>query len=481
MGDRTRAAGGIAIPTLLAILPLLAIPAPFATPTTAGWARPHTELESSEPEDGSVVEAPPTAITLTFTTEVQLAPSSVTVWSADTYGGAVPAGRLAHLADDRRDVLVLPLRRPPAPGGYVVAWTTAGPDGHAVAGEFGFRVDSPVPGDAGVPGTGATEGDSAEPPGREAAGGGVRPGAEGPLDRAVWVRLLFHGGVVALLGAVAFRLLVLRRCARAGESREVVAIAEMRLQTVVACGTGALLATLPARLWYQAAALFPGGVAENLRTLLTGTAWALGWWLQLALVLLIGGAIRFRRPPAGRKRAWTAIAFGALLLPVASVLSGHGWTDAPRPLVAVATYLHVLAAGGWMGGLLCLVWAGLPALRARGGEEPGAPGLAGMVGAFSRMAQVAVALLLVTGAIKAGIHIGALSELRTTAWGRSLLLKNGIVAGALALGFYNWRFVHPALADTPLPGLVRGPATVELLLGAAAVAVTSYLVAQPLR
>ena len=103
-----------------------------------------------------------------------------------------------------------------------------------------------------------------------------------------------------------------------------------------------------------------------------------------------------------------------------------------------------------------------------------------MVAAFSRVARIAVALLLVTGAVKVWIHVESLSDLWTTAWGRSLLVKDVVVSGVLALGFYNWRFVRPALERSPRIGLVRNPATIELLLGAAAVAVTAYLVAQPL-
>ena len=184
-----------------------------------------------------------------------------------------------------------------------------------------------------------------------------------------------------------------------------------------------------------------------------------------------------RRVPWG----WAVTTLGVLLLPVVPVLSGHGWADSPRVLSAAATYLHVVAAGGWVGGLLCLLFAGLPALRQHaGGGAADTPGLAGMVGGFSRVARFAVALLLVSGAVKVWIHIGAVSDLWTTAWGRSLLVKDLVVAGVLALGLYNWRVVRPALAARPRTGLLMKPAVIELILGAAAVAVTSFLVAQPL-
>ena len=458
--------------------PLLVIAA------TSGWGWLHTELKGSDPEPDSVLEASPAAVTLTYTTVVQLALSNIKVRSAGADGEAAAAGDLAYMGDDRREVLVLPLTEPLGSGSYTVAWTAAGPDGHALSGEFGFRVELPVLAMEEV--TGAAGGENGEPaPGDDVAGKGVQAetgefGAGFDLVRT-GVRFLFYGAIVALLGAVAFRLLVLGQCARAGESGAVIDTAARRVGTLGMLGLGLLLATLPFRLWHQTEAFFPGDVADNLFTVATGTVWGAGWWLQSVLVVLIGGGVWVARRDGAGNSGWSVMTLGALLLPIVPLLSGHGWADSPRALSAAATYLHVVAAGGWVGGLACLLLAGLPALHRHGGQgSQDTHGLAGMVGAFSRVAQVAVALLLVTGAVKVWIHIGAVSDLWTTAWGRSLLVKDGVVAGVLALGFYNWRFVRPALAGSPRQGLIRGPAMVELLLGAAVVGATAYLVAQPL-
>ena len=205
--------------------------------------------------------------------------------------------------------------------------------------------------------------------------------------------------------------------------------------------------------------------------------------MHLAVVVLVAGGILFRKDDRVRAIGWKAAAVGALLLPAVPVLSGHGWADSPRALSAVATYLHVAAAGGWMGGLACLLF-----VSARVGHEharestvaPNTPTLAELVAAFSRVAQAAVAVLLVTGALKVWIHVDAPSDLWTTSWGRSLLVKDGIVAGVLALGFYNWRFVRPRLERGSNGKALTRSAVAELVLGAAAVAATSFLVAQPL-
>ena len=219
----------------------------------------------------------------------------------------------------------------------------------------------------------------------------------------------------------------------------------------------------------------------NMTTVATGTPWATGWWLQLASVVLVTGGLLFAGKKGARAAGWKIAALGALLLPFAPVLSGHGWSDSPRAVSAAATYLHVVAAGGWMGGLACLLFAGIPALREHGGGSEGqAPGIAAMVAAFSRVAQFAVALLLATGALKVWIHIGAVSDLWTTAWGRSLLIKDLIVAGVLLLGLYHWRVVRPRIERGAGGEALKRSTIVELVLGTAAVVVTSFLVAQPL-
>ena len=454
----------------------------------------HTELKESDPAADTVLDVSPTAVTLTYTTAVQLALSSVNVRRAGMDGAAVAAGKLAHPGEDRREVLVLPLSERLGGGTYTVSWTTAGPDGHKLSGDFGFRVEPPASAEAGdPPGTDAAEADPATPPmavttpstGAAQSGDGSQSGVGGGVRNiGTGMGFFFYLGIVGVLGGVAFRSLVLGRCARGGASREWIDSATNAAWAFLLMPGGFLIATVFLRLWHRTNTFFPDDVAGNVLTVVRGTPWAAGWWLHLVGAVLVTGGLLFISKERVRPISWKIITVGALLLPVVPVLSGHGWSDGPRAVSAVATYLHVAAAGGWMGALACLLW-----VNARLTDEPGngadaspdTPGLAEMVSAFSRVAQVAVAVLLVTGALKIWMHIDAAPQLWTTPWGRSLLVKVGVVAGVLALGFYNWRFVRPALANGTRSGGLGRPALVELLLGAGAVAVTSYLVAQPLR
>ena len=430
----------------------------------------HTELKESDPAEDAVLTGSPTAITLTYTTDVRLALSTVSVRpSALADAPAVSAGPLGYLADDRRDVLVLLLGEPLARGGYTVAWTTAGPDGHKLSGDFGFRVEIPPPAEPGEP-----PGAAAASPAGDVQGGG---GAIGPL----WTFLLY-AGIVLIHGGVVFRSLVLGRCARGGAPKKWIDSATAETSRFLAAPLGLLLVAVVARLWYRTGAFFPDDVAGNLFAVATGSPWAAGWWLSLVCVVLVAAGVLFRKEEQVRPAGWKVITVCALLLPVVPVLSGHGWSDGPRAVSAVATYLHVVAAGGWMGGLACLLWvnAQLPDDPVNGSAgSPDGPGLAEIVAAFSRVAQVAVAVLLVTGALKIWTHIDSASQLWTTPWGRTLLVKAGIVAGVLALGFHNWRVVRPRLERGEGGLNPMRAAFVEMLLGAAAVAATSFLAAQP--
>ena len=85
--------------------------------------------------------------------------------------------------------------------------------------------------------------------------------------------------------------------------------------------------------------------------------------------------------------------------------------------------------------------AGNAALRAPDGDC--GPLAASMVNAFSPLALLSVAVLLVTGAFAAWEQLGSLAALFTSRYGRTLLVKLGAVAAVAASGALNWRVLRP--------------------------------------
>lgn len=302
---------------------------------------------------------------------------------------------------------------------------------------------------------------------------------------AMATRVLFYAGMLGLIGALAFRVMVLAPLARVGEDPAVLIRALAWSWQIAATSLSALLLAVPLRLWVQLRTLFPDDPFGNVSVLTTQTVWGGGWWMHAGAGFVAAAGIWLARPLGQRARGWVVISLGVLLLPFATAVSGHAWAAQPRGLAVGALYVHVLAAGTWAGGLYCLVFAGLRALRTHaladglsavtGGLSLG---LVGMVAAFSRVAVVAVACLVATGTANAWLNLDDFTQLWTTPWGRALMLKAGLAGAAIAVGFYNWRVVRPALAENPRPGRLERPAQLELALGAAVLLATSWLAVQ---
>jgi len=439
----------------------------------------HTELESSIPASGSAVEAPVGDLVLRFTTPVQLPLSRVVL--LDGTGSTVPGALTGVTASGERELRYTP-STPLGPGGYRVEWQTAGPDSHVIRGDYGFVVHPPPGGEAGdasqeaPPGTApdtavATGGTTLPPP-------SATPSGAGPSPLSHVIRWLQYLGTILVVGGVAFRLGVIPFLLR--QSALSATVPPMLARLAVQAGVGALLVavSLPGRLWSQSLSIWGAESmgSRNLASLVFQTPWGWGWLLQGAAVLLVLLGLRLAAPSGSQGRGWGVVGVGAVLLAFVPALSGHAWGIEPRVLGVVLSGSHVLGAGIWMGGLAALLLVGLPGIRSVRSSDGGLPGLGALVNAFSRMALLGVVVLVVAGVGQNIFLLGSPGNLVSTPWGRTLLIKLGLLAGAGALGLYNWRVVRPALQESPRAGLLRIPATVELLLGLCVLAATAVLV-----
>jgi copper transport protein len=151
----------------------------------------------------------------------------------------------------------------------------------------------------------------------------------------------------------------------------------------------------------------------------------------------------------------------AFLLALALVwgypLSGHQATEPnSTALGEVADWVHLVTAMLWVGGVVTLalvVWPLSPDLRRAAFLR------------FSRMAVVLIGLLLVAGTVVAIERLPALADLWSTSYGRTLLVKIGLVLVALAWGGFHHTFVRPRLERGQVP-----PGVGKSLLGESAVA-----------
>ncbi len=136
----------------------------------------------------------------------------------------------------------------------------------------------------------------------------------------------------------------------------------------------------------------------------------------------------------------------------------------------------MLGAGGWLGSLLVLLVAGIPAARQLGEGRRGV-GVAALVRAFSPTALLFAGILVATGVFASWLHLGSISNLWQSEYGRTLLLKLGIFVLVFGTGAYNFRRVLPVLGEDAGTRRLRRSAGFELAVGAVVLLVTAILVA----
>ena len=195
------------------------------------------------------------------------------------------------------------------------------------------------------------------------------------------------------------------------------------------------LAVLALRFGIRAARISGMGLSGAVDPMMLGFVWdsplgAAAIWRGagelLVVALLIRGIVGL-----------SAGLIGALLIAVSYTFVGHSLGD-PRWLLASLLTLHLLAAAFWIGALLTL--------RHAVGQPEGAR----LLHRFGNVASLTVALLVVVGLIFAWLMTGSFSNLLSTAYGKTLLAKLGVVSGLMALAALNkWRFVPALASGTP--------------------------------
>lgn len=440
------------------------------------WA--HGALKSSQPASGAHLAAAPREIRLDFTDAPEVRVSRIELRGPD--GKPVALGPLGLAIDSRRSLLAA-IQGPLIAGTYTVSWQFAGADGHPIRGTFTFTIAP------GASGTGSIEQPAAahHDPVSMPAGSGFD--AESPAYVAI--RWVLFAGLLVVVGAVAFRYIVLRFLALREGSEEgrkhhsmssaIIAMRD-RAAAVGVVGAAVVLIALFLRLIAQSYAMHGGVGAWDtalIGTMVTSTRWGWAWVAQLAggLVAFVGYLLARRGTCAG----WTIAALGALVLAFTPAFSGHAAT-APQltSLAILADGLHVISAGGWLGSLLLVIGVGIP-VALRGEEAIGGRRVADLVNAFSPTALVFAGLLGATGLFTAWLHLGGISALWESTYGRTLLIKLAILSIVAATGAYNWLRVRPALGDVEGARRIRRSSTVELAAGLVVLLVTAVLVATP--
>jgi copper resistance protein D len=313
-------------------------------------------------------------------------------------------------------------------------------------------------------------------------------------DPLIAARAIHFASVVMATGIVFFELLVAAPALQtigAPSSRTVIAFRTCMTRLLwtglaVAVASGAAwLSLLAARIADKSASeVVADGTAW---VLLTQTRFGLDWQLRLLFaVLLAGYPLLFKlksAPPSNRHGIAPALLAAAFLGMLA--WAGHGGaTPGNEGNVHVsADFIHLIAAGAWLGGLVPLVLL-LEYLR-RSGEEGWAGVACDVTRRFSNLGIVAVGALLLSGLINVWFLVGSMGGLIGTSYGRLLLLKVALFVAMVCLAAVNRLRLLPGLStaaasksgnlDVHAVQALQRNTIFEILLGLAVISIVGML------
>ena len=426
---------------------LAAVGALLALPSAASA---HAYLVKTVPAASVVLDAPPSTIQLTYDEAVEPRLAIISVTDAD--GRQETTGAVHRSASDP-DTLVVPMRAHLPEGWYLIYWRAISVDGHPVSGAFTYAI-GPNPGPAPqfqVPNISATA---------------TTPGV-------LITRWVMFVSVMAAIGLFVMRLFTARPLVRHVEGTT------LRALTLAFAGAAAIgLIAIPVYLDFSTAneslrSVFDlGALVPLYRVTAFGRA-IVDMEITFALFCLAAGiALWVDRPDRARRSIAELMASCGAVLAAAAVLvvpgaAGHAAQTSPRGLTLLFDWLHVASGSVWLGGLigLLVLWfAAAPRLRV--------PTLSDYVPRFSNVALVSVAVVAATGVGEAIDHMPAVNALWETGYGKAILVKAGLLLGAMLIASGNLLRSRPGLiaarrqpeVGEPAARLLRGLVSAEVVV-----------------
>ena len=357
---------------------------------TGGTASAHANLASSDPANGASLPKAPSEIRLTFTESPD--PALSTILMLGSGGTKLPVGP-PTLQPPRTLTVSMPTHVPD--GVYTVSWQVVSrQDGHETAGVFAFGV-GPV---------------------RGAITPGVTPipSTSGPTPLAVTAKTSLYAGLMLL---VATSVVGLGLFGGAPRSLRII-------------GLAAALLTFAGAVGLLVAEQHTVGVPMNdLMRTATGRPYL---WLVVATLAAAICSVLAAARQRWRAALWGSGAAAAVAMAIRAS-SGHA-AGAPDPLLQQAyQWIHFLAAGLWVGGLVLL----LLLLRERLGTDRPPMQEARR---FSNLALWSVGVVAVTGLLRAVSELGGMSNLLDglrASYGLTLLGKVAVGLVLIGLGATN--------------------------------------------
>ncbi len=406
----------------LAVAATLALGAALGLPLTVAA---HALPQSAIPPEGAEVQGAPKAVEITFGETPDPKLSTITVINSASV--SVDAGPTVVVLGHPLE-LEVPLK-PIGDGVYTVIWKTVSEtDGHLATGAYAFGV-----------------GVSAASANAHAAKSVVSPP---PSMLAVVGRWLFFIGLMGIVGIASTALIALRAIPKFASR---------------ALGGAWLVGALGAAAVIEAQREAAGLSIGSLFSTSLGTTAIERIVAMVATGLAIIAA--WVAPSVAARGGVACAGIGAAASMWVDVAASHAGAQAPVVANLLVQWVHIVASGAWIGGLLVLILA----VRGQPSDVTGRA-----VRRFSTLAGIAIVVVAVTGTFRAVVEIGSIGQLFGSAFGVLVLVKVALFVILAALGAIN-RYTNVPRASTILRGLRRVGST-EVVIGAAAVLVAAALV-----
>jgi copper transport protein len=408
--------GWMAVPAGLALAALIGLAGPVAA---------HALLVSSDPAAGANLTSSPKAVTITFTEAPDARLSSIKV--LDSGGQSVTAGSATAVAGASAELRIslAALKS----GVYTVAWrTVSSVDGHLASGSFAFGV-------------------GVAPPSSQLTSAAEGAGTTSFSPVAIGGRWLLYAGLMIALGAAFVATVIFPspppltlRLATLAWLTSVIGLAVVVGWQMLDAGIGV------------------GG--------LLGTSLGSGLLLRGLPLLAAGGILAWLARRGAPSRAGLVLLGGAVTVAMlADAATSHAAASGAVYFNIFVQWLHVAAAGTWLGGLVVLVLS----LRGLASEETGR-----IARRFATSAMFGIILVALTGVVRALSEIGPWSNLVTTDFGRLLVAKSGLLGVLAGLGAINHFRSVPAAGRILRP--LRRIGSMELMVGTTVLLLSAALV-----
>jgi copper transport protein len=436
-----------------------------------GRVAAHNSLETSTPSDGAVLDISPTQIVWKFANAVPL--ETLTVTLVDAAGVRTELGGSTQGATANEVITPLPTL---APGAVSVRWRLVGPDGHPVTDRVSFSVNAApllsAPPTTLVPASGMPNTSSVPPPSSSApptavaAQGGIDEPWSTPAPIRWFLRGLAYLAIMVAAGVVITHTVILRDHDWGGTRRLlepallVIGVTALIQLLVVASDIGGQPIWAAGPEISGAVQSTDAGAAFMVRVVLALTAW----------LLLV------HQPPVVPQVRRDLLMIVALAMLGTWSFAGHSNSMRWRTVGVPLDVVHHGAAAAWLGGLTIVAFVTLPHLTL--GE------VGPVMQRFSKLASVAVGLIVGTGVLQAIRLVGGPGRLLDADHGRLLAVKLVVLAAMLGLAEANRRRVNVRLrsagasARVDVDALRRGM-LLELVVGLLIIGVTAAMVVSP--